>query len=422
MYSDMGMTVDAGASSKEPAGGKQPTRRYEAKRNAIVCSAVAEMNRKGVRGMTLGDVAARLDLVPTGVIYYFRNKEELAAAAFLKGVAAYEALIAVGAQEPCCATRLSAFIDAWFDYARRVELGEADTLPVFNDVRALNSETVNTAYVDMFRSFRGLLAGPDVLPRLHRNARAHLLLSQMFWIAAWQYQSEVADYPRAARRMADILTHGLVAKGAAWPTLKPLKLTREDGPSANASSEQFLRAATCLINEEGYHGASVERISARLNVSKGAFYHHNQTKDELVVACFQRTFDIMWRAIHAAEQAGGSGLEVLAFAVAALIEHQVSGEAPLLRTSALTAVPEALRPQLMQRFNRLSYRFASILCDGIADGSVAPVDVNIASQIISTAINAAAELHYWTPGVAPETVVQHYVRPLFEGLASPAAG
>lgn len=422
----MGMTFDAAASSDghagaEPAERRPPTRRYAAKRNAIVCSAVAEMNRKGVRGMTLGDVAARLDLVPTAVIYYFRNKEDLAAAAFLKGIAAYEGLIAAGAGEATVAGRLAAFIDAWFDYARRVDQGEADALPVFNDVRALNAAPVNTAYVDMFRSFRGLLAGPDVLPRLHRNARTHLLLGEMFWIVAWQHQAEVSDYPRAAARIASILTDGIVAKGAAWPTLTPLQLVPADGPNARASSEQFLRAATCLINEEGYHGASVERISARLNVSKGAFYHHNETKDELVFACFQRTFDIMWRAIHAAEQAGGSGLETLASIVAALIEHQVNGEAPLLRTSALTSAPEALRPQLMQRFNRLSYRFASILCDGIADGSIAPVDVNIAAQIISTAINAAAELHYWTPGMAPETVVQHYVRPLFEGLASPPA-
>jgi hypothetical protein len=75
----------------------------------------------------------------------------------------------------------------------------------------------------------------------------------------------------------------------------------------------------------------------------------------------------------------------------------------------------------MQRFNRISYRFASILCDGIADGSIAPVDVNVASQLITSSINAAAELHYWTPGLTPETVVQHYVRPVFEGLASAPA-
>ena len=141
-----------------------------------------------------------------------------------------------------------------------------------------------------------------------------------------------------------------------------------------------------------------------------------------MVACFQRTFDIMWAAIHAAERAGGSGLDVLAATVAALIEHQVQGDAPLLRTSALTTVPEAIRLELIQRFDRISYRFASILCDGIADGSVAPVEVNIAAQVITAAINAAAELHFFTPGMEPAAVVDLYVRPLFEGLASPAAG
>ena len=423
--SDLRQDASMGQTAKGEVGGdeaarRQPTRRYQARRSAIVRSAIEEMNRKGVRGMTLGDVAARLDLVPTGVIYYFRNKEELAAAAFLKGIETYEAMIAEAAREATPPARLSAFLRAWFDYVRRVDAGEADLLPVFNDVRALNAPPVSAAYVDMFRSFRGLLPDADSLPRQHRNARAHLLLSQVLWINAWRHQAEAADYPRTANRTAAILTHGLVARGVAWPQPRPLDLTRE--PMAAPVAEPFLRAATQLINEEGYHGASVERISARLNVSKGAFYHHNETKDDLVVACFRRTFDMMWAAIHAAERAGGSGLEVLVTAVSALIEHQMSGEAPLLRTSALSAVPEALRLGLLQRFDRISYRFASILCDGLADGSIAPVDVNIASQIITSAINAAAELHYWTPGMAPQDVVAHYVRPVFEGLCSPAAG
>ncbi|WP_293903067.1 TetR/AcrR family transcriptional regulator [Phenylobacterium sp.] len=418
----MGTTVDDGAPSDSRAERRVPTRRYEAKRSAIVRSAVEELNRNGVRGMTLGDVAARLDLVPTGVIYYFRNKEELAAAAFLKGLLAYEELIAASAGGASDEGRLAAFIHAYFDHARQVDQGEADPFPVFNDVRALNSAPVNAAYVEMFRRFRGLLAAPQVLPRLHRNARAHMLLSQVFWIPAWRRQVEAADYPRTAQRVVAILAHGLIGPASGWPTARPLCLAPEGGVSATSSSELFLRAATGLINDEGYHGASVERISSKLNVSKGAFYHHNETKDELVVACFQRTFDIMWRAIHAAERAGGSGLEVLVSTVCALIEHQTGGSAPLLRTSALTTVPLSIRTGLIERFDRISYRFASILCDGIADGSVAAVDVNVASQMITAAINAAAELHYFTPGLEPATVVDHYVRPLFEGLVSPPVG
>lgn len=416
----MGMTLDDAGGGETPAAQRTPTRRFEARRNAIVRSAIAELNRNGVRGMTLGDVAARLDLVPTGVIYHFKNKEELAAAVFQKGIDAFEAMVALSADRPTDTERLNAFLHAYFDYSRRADLGEADPLPVFNDVRALNNAAVNAAYIQLFKSFRGLLA-PD-LPRLHRNARAHLLLAQVFWIVAWRHHVEAQDYPRTADRMGAILTQGMLPMGAAWPSLHPLALDPAGEAGAPAGSpELFLRAATQLINEEGYHGASVERISAKLNVSKGAFYHHNQTKDELVAACFQRTFDVMWRAIHAAEAAGGTGLQVLASAVAALVEHQIRGEAPLLRTSALTAVPPAFRAELMDRFNRISFRFASILCDGIADGSIAPVDVNVAAQMLSTAINAAADLHFWTPGLAPETVVEHFVRPMFEGLASPAA-
>ena len=93
------MTVDDEASSESQpndsaAGRRQPTRRYEAKRSAIVRSAVEEMNRKGVRGMTLGDVAARLDLVPTAVIYYFRNKEALYRAVLLDAYTEQEQIVA----------------------------------------------------------------------------------------------------------------------------------------------------------------------------------------------------------------------------------------------------------------------------------------------------------------------------------------
>src|SRR4051812_34633287 len=76
---------------------RPPTRKYQAKREAFILAAIEELNRKGVRGMTLGDVAARLNLVPTGVIYYFKSKEELAAAAFLKGVARFDDLVEMAA-------------------------------------------------------------------------------------------------------------------------------------------------------------------------------------------------------------------------------------------------------------------------------------------------------------------------------------
>lgn len=397
---------------------RKPSRRYNGRRDAIIASAVAVINRKGVRGMTLADVAERLDLVPTGVIYYFRNKEELAVACFERAIDRFNGLIAAAGTKESAQARIEAFIEVFMDYRRRAAIGEAERVAVFNDVRALNNPGLNQAYVDMFRRARTLLS-PLPLSRLEQNARTHLLLSQAFWAVVWLPRFDPEDYPRAASRTADILTNGLAAPGSRWPTvsLPDLAPPADDDPSA----ELFLRAATELINEQGYLGASVEKISARLNVTKGAFYHRHEAKDDLVVACFERTFEVVRRSIRAAEALASNGYERLAAAATALVEYQISGNAPLLRTSALTSVPEPLQEELVRKFDRLSDRLASLLCDGIADGSVRPVEVNVAAQFITAMVNAAAELKYWAPGVGPGNAAAAYVRPMFEGLLTPSA-
>lgn len=399
---------------------RDPSPRFLRRRNAIVVSAVQALNRKGVRGMTLADVASSLGIVPTGIIYYFKNKEALAAACFERAIALYVELIGVGENHVTSRERIEAFYAAYFEYRRSEALGGANEIATFNDVRALNLEPINQAYIEMFRAARRLFDGPEPsgLSRAERNARTHLLLSQAFWSVVWLPRFETEDYSRAAARASAILTDGLATPGLAWAPvqLPPLVEVGQDVDSG----EMFLKAATQLINEEGYLGASVEKISARINVTKGAFYHHNETKDELVIACFERTFDVMRRAIRAAEAVSRSGYQTLSTAASALIEHQMSGAAPLLRTSALTSAPESIQPQLLAKFDRISDLFASMISDGIADGSVRPVDVNIAAQMITAAINAAAELTYWTPGASAEQASLFYLRPMFEGLLSPA--
>ena len=394
---------------------RQPTRRFETRKAAIVASAVGVLNRKGVRGMTLADVAASLDLVPTAVIYYFKNKEELAQACFLKAIDRFDQLLDAGAAGQSAEQRVGLFLKAYFDFKCQVVTGAAEPVAVFNDVRALNQPAVNDAYIAMFRKTRALLVGPETSrwTRTELNARAHLLISEVFWTVAWIYRHDAEDFGRIAGRVIAMTVDGLAAPHAAWSPI-PLPASVVEGP--DAANELFLRAATELINEEGYVGASVEKISARLNVTKGAFYHHHETKDELVIACFERTFQVMRAAIREAERVGRSGYQVLTTAASALVEYQMSGNARLLRTSALTSAPEAIQPRLLGEFDRISLRFASLIGDGIADGSIRPVDANLAAQMMTGMINASAELHFWTKGVTADVAVQTYVRPFFEGL------
>jgi AcrR family transcriptional regulator len=393
------------------------TSKYRARQDAIVCSAVDVINRKGVRGMTLADIACTLGLVPTGIIYYFASKEDLAAACFLKALETYDSLIDEASDGPTPEARLAKFVRGFFRHFRDVAIGAADNVAVFNDVRALANPVVNTAYTAMFRRARGLLTTPrdERADRPAANARTHHVLSQLFWAVAWLPRYDPDDYERAGERMLDILTHGIRGPGRIWA---PVTLSMPElKASAEVSRETFLRAATDLMNEQGYHGASVEKISARLKVTKGSFYHHNDAKDDLVVACFERTVEVMRATQRRAETAASSGWDRLCATSAALVEYQIRGGAPFLRTSALTSVPEEIRLRTITKFDRVSDYFSAVMSDGIADGSIRPIDANVCAQMITGVLNAAAELGFWTAGLEPDTLTHAFLQPLFEGIS-----
>ena len=62
--------------------------------------------------------------------------------------------------------------------------------------------------------------------------------------------------------------------------------------------------ATLLVNERGYHGALIDKISAQLHVTKGSSYHHhhyNDNKQDLIFTRFERTFAVLRRGLSLAE-------------------------------------------------------------------------------------------------------------------------
>src|SRR5437879_1426798 len=64
----------------------QSTDRFERKREAILDAATDLLNCRGVKGLTLGDAAAAVALSTTSVTYYFKRKDDLAAACMLRGI------------------------------------------------------------------------------------------------------------------------------------------------------------------------------------------------------------------------------------------------------------------------------------------------------------------------------------------------
>ncbi|HSW23216.1 MAG TPA: TetR/AcrR family transcriptional regulator, partial [Burkholderiaceae bacterium] len=218
--------------------------------------------------------------------------------------------------------------------------------------------------------------------------------------------------------LSGIATPGRQITGAVLG--QPTRALLADEDDGTATRAAYLRAATRLVNEYGYRGASVDRIAAELRLTKGSFYHHHETKEELIAACFERTFAVVRAAQSAALASPGNGLERLAMACRSLLDFQMSPQGPLLRVTAWTGLPAALRDDTRRTMGRLGERFAALVVEGMADGSLRIVDPSIAAQVVNGLVNAAAELERWVPGAHVANAFELYAAPLFGGL-QPAA-
>ncbi len=398
------------------------TRKFELKRETILDAAATLFNRKGLRATTLGDVAESVGLITTSVTYYYKKKDDLAAACILRGLEVIDELINQAEAFPP-EERVPAFVRLFFVTLEQIAAGRRSDITNFMDFQALRgrgSDAVGEGYINLVRRLRKLAApiAEAGFDRAQQNVRANLLLRLVLWSRHWLHRYEPEDYPRASERMTDIMLNGLAAPGVGWSprALPPLGLQTVD--PAEVSRDAFLRAATQLVNEQGYHGASVSQIAARLNVTKGSFYHHNETKADLVGECFERSFDVIRRAQRAAIDAGGSGWDQITASVQALVRYQLSDQGPLLRPSAFAALPETLRPHAERSLDRLTERFAGMVVDGVADGSIRPVDPSIAAELVNETISAASSRFAATETkrVGPDDGWAALARPVLMGM------
>jgi AcrR family transcriptional regulator len=404
-------SADAG-----PAAGEQGTRRFRAKRDAILAAAADAINEQSAKGMTFADVARRVGLNTTSVTYYFKRKEDLAAACFEHTLGQLSAMLDAALEEPTPEARVARYLAINMARLARIRNGEEKAFAILSDLRAMEEPVKGrllAGWRDVFRKTRSLWGSSGTRAETDlRGARAHVLLENTFWLTAWLDRYEIDEYPRVEARLMDVFRHGFAAPGDRWePELLDL-VHREAEPGREA----FLLAATRLINELGYRGASVQRIASELNVTKGSFYHHLDAKDELVIDCYARSFGIIAEAQRLADAPGTSQWQRMANTIATLLDVQFSERGPLLRTTALSGLPPQVRTAMVDRSNRIARRFAGMLSDGIAEGTIRPIDPLVASQALMAMQNAAFDMRKWASTMPRDKAVAFYASTLVFGL------
>jgi AcrR family transcriptional regulator len=392
------------------------TKRFRAKRNAILAAASEAINEQSAKGMTFADVARRVGLNTTSVTYYFKRKEDLALACFEHTLETLGDMLDQAQAEATPEARVAKYLSLNMARFARIREHDERSLASLSDLRAMEEPMLGrlmAGWRDVFRRTRALWGDDDNRQLKDLNgARAHVLLENTFWIPAWINRYDLDQFGRVEARLMDMFRHGIAMPGASWsPTV--LDIEHEEHEPGR---EAFLRAATRLINQLGYRGASVQKIASELNVTKGSFYHHLDAKDDLVIQCYKRSFDTIIEAQQAGDDAGGDWWHRLSSVIATLLDVQFSERGPLLRTTALTGLPRPVRQAMIDRSNRIARRYAGMLSDGSAEGSVRAVDPMIVSQSLMALQNAAFDMRKWASTMPRERAVAMYASTLSFGL------
>ena len=397
-----------------PRSKTAPTARFARRRAEILNVASAQINLYGAGGLTLTAVARELGLDTSSVTYYFRFKDELAAACLERTIKQLQLVADAALQEASRCERVEAFMARTVDVYRKQRDPGVETLTTLSDLSALDESVavpLRAAYDALFQTVRRLFEGAD-----QSGARSlisgNVFLASALWMAAWVHQYQTADLDRVCERLCAIFVKGMRSD----PSWSVDSLPLEDAEGANDAQTKFLHAATNLINSTGYKGASVEKIANELGVSVGSFYHHLSGKDDLVLACFDRTFRILEAAqLHARALYTRPGARLGAL-VSLLITFQFSAESPLLRTSAYQTLPPELRAKMFDRTRAATLHIAGLVADAIAEGALQPVDPLIASQVLLAGIHAAADLRAWAARRPLTDAVAAYSAVLQQGV------
>ncbi|MDG6078841.1 TetR/AcrR family transcriptional regulator [Erythrobacter litoralis] len=398
------------------------TTKFGEKRAAIVHAASVLINDTGVQATTLTKVARAIGLNATSVTYYFPRKDELIVTVYAETIALMKQTAEEALAEPTIERRIAKFVALHVALRDRIRRGERGLITALSEIRSLDQEQQDgllaeyRAMVDDVRSFFGP-PGDDAQRALF-SARAHILIEAMLWWPVWSLRYSILDFPRVEKKIVEILCHGIPSQSGLWEPV-PIEdggwRTAADAPASQ--NDEFLRAATMMINERGYRGASVNRIAEALNVTKGSFYHHHDAKDDLVMECFQRSYDRLSKVQMAGLQLKADYWTRLSSVLNELLDVQFFDPMPLLRTTALQALDSEHRNDVVMRSNRLARRFAGFLIDGIVDGSVKPVDPLVASQIIMSTLNGAYEARRWAARFGEQHVaIEAYLSALSEGM------
>ena len=383
-------------------------------RDGIIDAASDILIEKGLGGLTFAETGRRVGLKVTSVTHYFKRRDDLAAACFDRALNRLHDLVDTALLEASVTERARRYFELSIDVLRQARLGRERPIPVLSGIMTLDpvqQQPLMDRYHLLFRRVRDMIDEGRGVPKHVMNARTHVFLELAFWLPNTLRDYDTDDFDRVGVNIFRILSLGLAGSGLWSPCNVEVKMAIEP-----RGLRELIVAATKLINEQGYRGASINKVVGSLDLTKGSFYHHLGSRDALTLECFGASYDTIVGAQRTVRSLDNDSWTQLVSAISSIIGYQFSSTGMLLRTTALQGLPLEQRENVLARARQVARGFADLVTDGFVNGGGRPHDAMIAGHVISSMVSSAYVMVNWASRLPLEDAVQIYASPVVEGM------
>jgi AcrR family transcriptional regulator len=151
---------------------------------------------------------------------------------------------------------------------------------------------------------------------------------------------------------------------------------------------RIIESAIKLFSNRGYNAASVDDICSEAGISKGAFYHHFESKQALFLALLDGWLQTIDNAIEASkDKAAPETFMQMTEAFPYIFETAGEGLPMFLEFWLQASRDKKVWEASIAPYRRYHKYFTSLIKKGVEEGSFVEVDPELASRmIVSTAM------------------------------------
>lgn len=181
---------------------------------------------------------------------------------------------------------------------------------------------------------------------------------------------------------------------------------------------KIIESAIKLFSNTGYNNASVDDICTEAGISKGAFYHHFKSKQELFLALLDGWLKEVDNAIEASKDLSApETLMQMTTAFPYIFETAGDGLPMFLEFWLQASRDEKIWNASIAPYRRYHKYFTTLIKKGVDEGSFVEVDPELASRmIVSTAMGLLLQSLLDPKGAKWEKVARESTTMLVDSL------